>query len=131
MKNTLRQVFHSPKFVIGFSLLAATLLFLFIYPLFVKGNPLQMIGLNSFSKPGTYVSVYDSLNTEVTTMKLPNADTNRLESKLNKDDRAAMKEWLVAAGVAEDSIDTTDTTALLQLWKDNYDPEVKIAGWNS
>ena len=33
MKNTLRQVFHSPKFVGGFSIFMVILVILFIYPL--------------------------------------------------------------------------------------------------
>ena len=33
MKNTLRQVFHSPKFVAGFSIFMAILVILFVYPL--------------------------------------------------------------------------------------------------
>ncbi len=128
MKNTIRQIFHSPKFLAGFSILAAMLLVLFIYPLFVTGNPLQMIGLSSFSKPGTYVSVYDAINTTPDIMKLPHADEKRLAAKLSDDDRIAMKEWLVAAGIPEADIDITDTDALLELWSDNYDPSAKPAG---
>ena len=128
MKNTLRQVFHSPKFVAGFIIFVAVLMFITIYPLFNPGNPLQMVGLNSFSKPGTYVSVYDSLDTESYVMKLPGAAEKRLEDKLSTEDRLAMKEWLVATGVPEGDIDTTDTSNLLKLWKEKYDPAVKPAG---
>ena len=128
MKNTLRQIFHSPKFVTGFVLFVVILLTLFIYPLFNPGNPLQMIGLSSFSKPGTYVSVYDSLDTETATMKLPGADERRLTNKLKDEDRVAMKEWLIAIGISEETIDITDTDGLLELWKANYDPTMKPAG---
>jgi peptide/nickel transport system permease protein len=128
MKNILRQVFHSPRFVVGFSIFTLVLLTLFIYPLFVSGNPLQMIGLSSFSKPGTYVSVYDTLNSETAIMKLPEAAAKRLDDKLSSEDRTAMKEWLVATGIPEESIDTTDTNSLLKLWSDNYDPTAKPSG---
>ena len=63
MKNTLRQVFHSPKFVTGFVIFVGLLLIMLIYPLFNPGNPLEMIGVGTFAKPGTYVSLYDAVGT--------------------------------------------------------------------
>lgn len=128
MKNTIRQVFHSPKFVVGFTIFALILSTIFIYPLFVRGNPLQMIGLGSFFKPGTYVSVYDSVGSKLNTMKLPDADQNRLDGKLSDEDRVSILQWLTAAGISEEDIDITDTEGLLKLWKDNYDPSVKPKG---
>jgi ABC-type dipeptide/oligopeptide/nickel transport system permease subunit len=128
MKNTIRQIFHSSKFVVGFSIFVLILMTLFIYPLIVPGNPLQMIGLSSFSKPGTYVSIYDALGSEAAIMKLPDAAEKRLEDKLSNDDRIAMKEWLVATGTPEGDIDIADTDSLLKLWKDKYDPSAKPAG---
>ena len=41
MKNTLRQVFHSGKFVVGFSIFMFIVLMVIIYPLFVKDPPLE------------------------------------------------------------------------------------------
>ncbi len=128
MKNTLRQVFHSPKFVVGFVIFVAMLLSLFIYPFFVPGDPLEMIGLGSFFKPGTYISTYDALGTKATTMKLPNADEKRLYTKLNDEDRVSMVVWLTAVGVPEENINIEDTEALLQLWKETYDPTAKPKG---
>ncbi len=128
MKNTIRQVFHSPKFVVGFCILILILLTLFIYPLFVPGNPLQMLGLSSFSEPGTYVSVYDTIGTEADIMKLPEAEEKRLANILSDEDRAAIKEWLIAVGIPEEEIDITHTDDLLKLWEDNYDPSAKPAG---
>ena len=58
MKNTLKQLFHSSKFVIGFVIFVAILLTVFIYPLINPGDPLEMIGVGTFAKPGTYVSLY-------------------------------------------------------------------------
>jgi hypothetical protein len=71
MKNTVKQVFHSPKFVIGFCIFALILLTMLIYPLINPGDPLEMLGLGSFFKPGTYVSLYDSAGAESKTMKMP------------------------------------------------------------
>jgi peptide/nickel transport system permease protein len=128
MKNTIRQVFHSPKFVVGFSIIVLILLTVTLYPLFVPGNPLEMIGLGTFFKPGTYVSVYDSIDTEANTLKLEDAASKRLNDKLSEEDRVSMVQWLTAVGVPEEDIDLTDTEKLLQLWKDNYDPSVKPSG---
>ncbi len=36
MKHTLRQVFHSGKFVVGFAIFAFIVLIVFVYPLFVN-----------------------------------------------------------------------------------------------
>ncbi len=128
MKNTLRQVFRSPKFVVGFILFMSMLLMLFIYPLFNPGNPNEMIGLGTFAEPGTYVSVFDSLDTETSTFKLPDADINRLYSKLTDEDRVSMLMWLTADGVPEEDINLEDTDALLKLWFEKYDPSVKVPG---
>ena len=49
MKNTLRQVFHSPKFVVGFGIFVFILLIMLIYPMFNPGNPLEMIGVGTFA----------------------------------------------------------------------------------
>ncbi len=128
MKNTIRQVFHSPKFVIGFSIIMAILLTTIIYPLFCPGDPLEMIGLGTFFKPGTYVSVYDAVDTEASTLKLSDAADKRLEERLKKEDRVSMVTYLTAVGVAAEDIDMTNTEALLQLWNEKYDPAARPQG---
>jgi peptide/nickel transport system permease protein len=128
MKKTLEQVFHSPKFVVGFSIFFIILMILFIYPLFNPGDPLKMIGLGSFFKPGTYVSVYDSIGMEGSTMKLPDADKKRLANILSDEDRLAIVEWLTAVDVPQEDIDINDTESLLNLWEEKYDPSIKPAG---
>jgi peptide/nickel transport system permease protein len=128
MKNTIRQVFHSPKFVVGFTIFALILSTLMIYPVINPGDPLQMIGLGSFFKPGTYVSVYDSIDTTASTMKLPDAENNRIENRLNMEDRISMMEWLIAVGVSVEDIDLNDTDGLLKLWEENYDSTIKPKG---
>ncbi len=131
MKNTLRQVFRSPKFIVGFVILVAMLLTVIIYPLFVPDNPLLMIGQGSFQRPGMYVSVQDSIDAEKTTFKLPDAEVKRLESKLSSEDRVEMKAWLVAYGISEQEIDITDTDALLAMWSEHFDSTLKFKGMTS
>lgn len=128
MKHTLYQVFHSGKFVVGFSIFVTILLIVNIYPLVIKDSPLAIIGQGTFFPPGTYVSVYDSLSAPTYTLNLDDAAASRIASKLNSDDRAAMKDWLVAFGIDEEEIDIQDTGALLSLWETNYDSTAKISG---
>ena len=128
MKNTIRQVFHSRKFVVGFTIMMFILLTLVIYPLIVPGDPLEMIGLGSFLKPGTYVSVYDALNTEPDTLKLPDAGKNRLDNTLTDEARTSIKEWLLAVGVPEKDVDIKNTSNLLKQWTDKYNPSIKPEG---
>ena len=56
MKHTLQQVFHSGKFVVGFSIFMALLLIVIVYPLIIKDAPLAIIGQGTFFPPGIYVS---------------------------------------------------------------------------
>lgn len=128
MKNTLRQVFHSGKFVVGFAIFASMLLFVLIYPFFNPGNPLELIGLGTFFEPGTYVSVYDSVDLEGNTFKLPDAADNRIEASLSEEDRVEMILWFEAAEVSTEGLDIQDTEALIDLWTNNYDSTIKPDG---
>ena len=78
MKHTLQQVFHSGKFLVGFSIFVAILLIVLVYPLIITGAPLQIIGQGTFFPPGIYVSVYDSLNTTPYILNLPDASEKRI-----------------------------------------------------
>lgn len=128
MKHTIQQVFHSGKFVVGFSIFVAILLIVIVYPLIITYPPLEIISQGTFFPPGIYVNVYDSIGSTQYTLKLDNAAANRIASKLSNDDRLAMKDWLVAAGIPENEIDIDNTEVLLGLWENNYDPTQKIAG---
>ncbi len=128
MKNTLRQVFHSPKFVVGFVIFCAILLTLLIYPLINPGNPLEMVGVGTFAKPGTYVSLYDANNTTTSTFNFSDADDKRIAKMLSDEDRVKMVDWLSKAGVDVTGLDITDTDALLETWFANYDSSIKLAG---
>lgn len=129
MQHTLRQVFRSGKFVVGFTILMTVLLIVIIYPLVVRHPPLQIIGQGTFFPPGIYVSTYDAINAPtIYTLNLSDAAARRIENRLSQDDRIAMKEWLVAYGVAADEIDIEDTEKLLALWEANYNPDLRLPG---
>ena len=128
MKHTLQQVFQSPRFVVGFSIFIFIVLMAIVYPLFVRAEPLEMIGEGTFFPPGIYVSVYDSIGSSPYTLKLDDAAAKRIASKLGDEDRLAMQEWLVAVGIPEYEIDIANTEKLMDQWVNNYDPTVKIAG---
>lgn len=128
MKHTLRQVFHSGKFIIGFAIFVALMLIVIIYPLIITDPPLAIIAQGTFFKPGIYVNVYDSMNAPKYTLLLEDADAKRIASRLTPEDRQAMKEWLIAAGIPDDVIDPEDTAQLLGLWETHFDPKIQIAG---
>ena len=128
MKNTLKQVFHSPRFVVGFSIFAFILLIMLVYPMINPGNPLEMIGLGTFAQPGTYVSLYDGVNTESRTFKLPEAEDNRIKKMLKPEDRVSMVNWFATMEVDIEGLDIQDTDALLALWKAHYSPDSRPAG---
>lgn len=128
MKHTLQQVFHSGKFVVGFSIFMAMLLIVLIYPLIIKDPPLTIIAQGSFFEPGIYVNVYDSMSASPYTLNLDDAATKRIDSKLNDQGRLDMQSWLVADGIPVEDIDITNTASLLDQWKQNYDPNKTFPG---
>jgi len=128
MKHTIKEVFHSPKFVIGFSILMAVLLIVIFYPLFVPNDPLGIIGLGTFFEPGIYVNVYDGLESRIYTLNLEDATEKRIASKLGEEERLAMQEWLLDFGIPEEEIDIEDTEKLMEQWENNYDPTLKFKG---
>ncbi len=128
MKHTLRQVFHSGKFIVGFVILVTLLLIVFLYPLIIRDAPLTIIGQGTFFPPGIYVNVYDSLSSETYIIKLDDATAKRIGNKLSSEDRLAIRDWLVADEIPESEIDINDTAKLLDLWAKNYDPNKDIPG---
>jgi peptide/nickel transport system permease protein len=128
MSHTLRQIFRTGKFLTGFAIFATILLFVLVYPLIVTGHPLAIIGQGTFFPPGIYVNVYDSLSSTPYTLNLEGANTSRMTNKVKEEDRKAMQDWLVAAGVPATEIDVTDSQKLLDLWTKTYDPKKNIPG---
>jgi peptide/nickel transport system permease protein len=128
MKHLIRQIFQSGKFVTGFSIFAAILLIVIIYPLIVPDPPLEIIGQGTFFAPGIYVNVYDSIGSPHYTLNLDAAAERRIGSRLNDEDRLAIQEWLVGNGLPESEIDIANTEKLLDQWFNNFDPAIRIAG---
>ena len=112
----------------GFVIFAAILLVMFIYPLLNPGDPLEMIGVGTFARPGAYVSMYDAVSTEKETHKLRDADDKRLAKHLTDSDRVSMLEWFDAMQIDVSDLDISDIDALLALWNENYDPSIKPKG---
>lgn len=128
MKHMVRQAFRSGKFVVGFTIFMTIVLIVIIYPRIIKDRPLEIIGQGTFFPPGIYVNVFDSVGSTQYKINLDNAAAKRIASKLKDEDRLAIREWLVGAGIAESEIDIEDTAALLGLWVSNYDTAVKVPG---
>lgn len=129
MKHTLRQVFRSGKFLFGFFIFITLLLIVIVYPLIIPDAPLAILGQGTFFPPGIYVNTYDSVNaSNKYILNLPDADLRRVASKLSDNDRLAMQEWLLAAGIPESEIDIENTVELLSLWESNFDPTKSIPG---
>ena len=120
MKNTLRQIFHSSKFVTGFVIFMLLMVLLVVYPLINPGDPLEMIGVGTFAEPGVYFSLYDAVGTDTETFKLADADDKRIAAKLSMEDRVSMLAWFEKAGVDVTGLDINDTDALIALWTANF-----------
>lgn len=129
MKHTLRQVFHSGKFIVGFAIFMAVLLLVLVYPLLIKDSPLAIISQGTFVPPGIYVNTFDSIHaTNKYTLLLDDAAAKRITNKLTDQDRADMKTWLVADGVPANQIDTANIVTLMDQWGKNYDPNKSFPG---
>lgn len=135
MKSTLRNIFHSSKFVTGFVIFLFLMVMIIVYPLINPGSPLEQIGVGTFARPGTYVSLYDAAKTnpdrERETLRLPDAEDKRLARALSDSDRVLMVEWLGLKGVSLEGVDYSDTEELLKLWHENYDSTFKPKGMTS
>jgi peptide/nickel transport system permease protein len=129
MKHTFQQVFRSGKFKVGFIIFIGIILFVILYPLFVRYPPLEIIGQGTFFPPGIYVNVYDSIGSPTLyTLNLDDASAKRIANKLKESDRLAIQEYLVGSGYLESEIDTTDTAKLLEQWVNTFEPTKRIPG---
>ena len=133
MKNTIKQVFHSPKFLVGFVIFVAILLLTIIYPLFNPGDPLQSLfkssDRGSFTPPGTYVSLYDA--TSAFRAKLnTNSDVYaaRAKATISDEDWVRMVKWLTSMEIDVSTLDRGDTDAALAFWREHYDESAKPKG---
>lgn len=128
MKHIIKNIFHSPRFVIGFAIFCGMLLFTMVYPLFVTADPLEMVGQGNFFKPGTYVSVKDAVNTEQYMLNIAEKAEN-VGSRLTDVQKTDMRDWLVRfGGITQEEMDASDDDQLVVLWMENYDAEAAQEG---
>ncbi|MGV8981594.1 ABC transporter permease [Clostridium sp.] len=126
MKNLIKQVFHSPKFVVGFVIFIILFFMIIFYPLFITADPLDMIG-GLFYKPGTYVAVKDVIQTDEYTLKI-NTSAVKIKS-ISVADKQSMADWLIKFGnVKKSEININEGEALVNLWQKNYSTEVSQTG---
>lgn len=129
MKHHLQLIFKSQKFVVGFVIFFAILLTTIIYPLVVPKNPLEMVG-GLFYKPGTYVSVTDTVDTN--SFKI-NKDVvaDKLTKSVSAEELQLMKDWLLkySPEVKPDEVNEAKSNYdMISLWLSHYDKEIKMEG---
>ena len=137
MKHTIKSCLHSPRFMTGLIIFLILLGIAILYPLFHPGDPLKMIGQNSFVEPGTYVSLYDAntvnLNGKTSTFVLDDAAANRADNNITEADRLTMLDYLAAAGMDVSGLDTSHESLadLVAAWQANYDAKAKVSGYTT
>ena len=57
--HTIRNVFHSPRFLVGFTIIAVIVMTTVFYPMVDTRDPMYSYG-DMFLRPGTYFSIYDA-----------------------------------------------------------------------
>ena len=96
--HTMMNVFHSPRFVIGFTIISVIVLCAVFYPLFDVRDPNYIYG-DGFLKPGTYFSVYDANiatfnSTTKHRIQNPNEEAIRHEKFLPQTEREVIIDYL-------------------------------------
>ncbi|MCR5468972.1 MAG: ABC transporter permease [Lachnospiraceae bacterium] len=120
MKNTLNQVFHAPKFLIGFIIFVGLMGFCLIYPFFTDKDPLEMYGNGNFFPPGTYVNQEEVTLDSGYTLNIERSAATKIASALGDNEVKGMLTYFDLTGVDYSEIDTTDKVALVELWEANY-----------
>lgn len=128
MKHQIKQIFHSPKFVVGFIIFVFLLLMAIIYPAVSAVGPLESMSKIKFLAPGTYINVEDALSVEAGVIEL-DVVANRVASALTEDEKTKMVQWLeLYGGVEEGSIDIGDAETLINTWNSKYDVDIRVEG---
>ena len=103
--HTMRNVMHSPRFVVGFVIIIIIVLTAVIYPMIDTRDPTLPYG-NGFLKPGTYFSIYDANiaaynSTTVHRVDDPEALKNRQEKFLSTSQLEVIVEYLARKSMWE------------------------------
>ena len=96
--HTIRNVFHSPRFLVGFTLIMIIVLTAVFYPMIDTRNPMYSYG-DMFLRPGTYFSIYDANiaaynTTTVHRVLNPDATENRYEKFLPESQLQVVGQYL-------------------------------------
>lgn len=127
MKHQLKQIFHSPKFVVGFVIFALILLLAIIYPAISQFGPLEVVSNKNFTEPGTYINITDAIEANNSNgggpVKLTIDTTlNRITERLDENERQLMIDWLTKyGGVDASELSLDDITTIITTWQEKYD----------
>jgi ABC-type dipeptide/oligopeptide/nickel transport system permease subunit len=129
MKHQLQMIFKSHNFVVGFVIFMTVFLTAILFPVFSSADPLEMVG-GLFFKPGTYVSITDTIDSKVYEM---NVDTqkNKIAKAATDEELALMLEWFEKAGSTVDVSGLTigqDNESIVTTWLTNYDSDIRLEG---
>lgn len=129
MLNTLKQVFRSPRFLVGFIIFMIILLTVIFYPIFITADPLENIGQGNFFKPGTYVNVSETVGTKTYILNVDVSQETKLQREISEDNRTMMADWLARfGGIDESEIDPDDIVSLVELWANHYSSDADQPG---
>lgn len=118
MKQMLKNILKTPKFMVGFVLFVLTFLVSFYY-MFSSFDAMELVG-SGFHAPGTYYNVIDVLSARAEMLNYEG--TANIDSQLTTAEKESMKDWLIRFGeVPEGEIDVGDGDALVSLWLEHYD----------
>ena len=122
MKNTLKNVFHSPRFLVGFIIFMVMLLTVLIYPYFVTRDPLQALG-KGFLAPAPMCPCMTPTTPAPTAWSCRKRPPTVWRAPCPWKDRQMMLDFLKAKGVDVTGLDTSNDRFedLIAAWKANYD----------
>ena len=124
MKQILKNIFHSPRFVVGFIIFCLVLLLSF-YPMISIFTPMEIVG-SGFHSPGTYVNVKSTIQSKSEDLKYVGAAG--LSNQFTKEELGKMQEWLVKYGGVDQAV--VDEAAekdgsFIELWQATYSDDVQ------
>jgi ABC-type dipeptide/oligopeptide/nickel transport system permease subunit len=124
MKQILRNIFHSPRFVVGFVIFCIVLLLSF-YPMVSIFTPMEIVG-SGFHAPGTYVNIKSTIQSRSEELKYVGAAG--LANQFTAEELGKMREWLVKYGGVDQAVvdeAAENDNAFLELWTSTYSDDVQ------
>jgi ABC-type dipeptide/oligopeptide/nickel transport system permease subunit len=127
--HQIKQVFHTPKFLVGFFIFVVVFVTALVYPLFAPVDPLFSVSKQSFTPPGTYVNIQDVV--EAPDKRVLELDTasSRLANAVSEAEKDKMIAFLEKhKGVEPGTLTKDDMEGLIATWQSLYDPEERPQG---